>query len=98
MVYDNEDASMSLRLLQHRDNDGTRYVSAATNNGAAFVKDVETVLELATRAIAGKTNLTTAIDACGTHGTVNIAAELAAGRILSPIDHADPGHLIVSGK
>ena len=28
---------------------------------------------------------------------MNIAAELAAGRILSPVDHADPAHLIVSG-
>ncbi len=88
---------MSLRLLQHRDSDGARAVIAATDSGAAFVTGVGTVLELATRAIGGGMSLAAAIDAQGTHGVVNIAAELAAQRILSPIDHADPAHLIVSG-
>lgn len=88
---------MSLRLLQHRDADGTRSVIVATDKGASIVSGVTTVLELAVRAIAQKESLAAAIDALGTHGSVNTAAELAAGRILSPIDHADPAHLIVSG-
>ena len=88
---------MSLRLLQHRDSDGTRSVIAATNDNASYVKGLSTMLELASHAITGGVSLAAAIDACGTHGAVNIAAELAAGRILSPIDHADPAHLVVSG-
>jgi len=88
---------MSLRLLQHRDGDGTRSVIASTDRGASFVTGVSTVLELATHAIEKKASLAATIDTFGTHGSVNVAAELATGRILSPIDHTDPAHLIVSG-
>jgi hypothetical protein len=28
---------------------------------------------------------------------VDIAAELAAGNLLAPIDHADPAHLLMTG-
>ncbi len=87
----------SLRLLQHCAADGTRSVIAASDEGASLVLGVDSVRELAMRAIAAGTDLATAVRACGTGATVEIAAELAAGRLLSPIDHGDPAHLIMTG-
>jgi hypothetical protein len=83
--------------LQHRAADGTRSVIAATDGGANLVLGVDSVRELATRAIAAGTDLATAVRTCGTGAAVDIAAELAVGRLLSPIDHGDPAHLIMTG-
>lgn len=88
---------MSLRLLQHRADDGGRAVIAATDEGASFVREVDSVRALAARAIAEGGDLAGAVSACGTHGSVHIGAELAAGRILAPIDHEDPAHLLMTG-
>jgi hypothetical protein len=88
---------MSLRLLQHRAEDGERKVIAATAEGAAFITDVGTTRELATCAIDAGTDLAGIVAIRGTHGRINIAAELAAGRILAPIDHDDPAHLLMTG-
>ena len=88
---------MSMRLLQHRADDGTRSVIAATTQGAFVVPGVESVRALAERAIADGLDLAGAIAACGTGAAIDIVAELAAGRILSPIDHGDPAHLVMSG-
>ena len=86
-----------LRLLQHRAADGTRSVIAATSEGANVVLGVDSVRDLAMRAIAAGTDLAAAVEACGTGAVVDIVAELAAGRLISPIDHADPAHLIMTG-
>ncbi|HEX8381932.1 MAG TPA: AraD1 family protein [Sphingomonas sp.] len=88
---------MTLRLLQHRDDHGARSVIAADEHGAAFVMAIESVRELAMRAIAGGTDLAGVVAACGRGAAVDLAAELAAGRLLSPIDHDDPAHLIMTG-
>jgi len=88
---------MSLRLLQHVGVDGTRSVIAATSAGAAFVPGVDSVRALAERAIADGTDLAGAVAAYGTGASVDIAAELAAGRLMSPIDHVDPAHVVMTG-
>jgi hypothetical protein len=88
---------MGLRLLQHRAADGMRSVIAATSDQAMFVTGVDSVRELAERAIADGVDLATAARDCGSGASVDIAAELAAGRLLSPIDHVDPAHLIMTG-
>jgi len=88
---------MTLRLLQHVDVDGTRSVIAATSEGAAFVTGVDSVRTLAERAIADGKDLAGAVAACGKGTSVDIAAELAAGRLTAPIDHVDPAHLIMTG-
>jgi hypothetical protein len=88
---------MTLRLLQHRAADGTRSVIAARGDTAAFVPGVDSVRALANRAIASGTDLAGAVAACGVGATVDIAAELAAGRLLAPIDHPDPAHLFMTG-
>ena len=88
---------MSLRLLQHVGVDGTRSVIAATSAGAAFVPGMDSVRALAERAIAEGLDLAATVAACGTGASVDIAAELAAGRLMSPIDHVDPAHVVMTG-
>ncbi|MET0255804.1 MAG: AraD1 family protein [Luteibacter sp.] len=88
---------MTLRLLQHRGADGARSVIAARDGDAAFVPGVESVRALAGKAIALGTDLAGAVAACGAGAPVDIAAELAAGRLLAPIDHPDPAHLFMTG-
>lgn len=86
-----------LRLLQHRAPDGTRSVILAEGDTAHFLKGVATVRELALRAIAAGETLAEAANACGAGETVDIAAEFAAGRLVAPIDHDDPAHLLMTG-
>jgi len=88
---------MNLRLLQHRAADGTRSVIAASDVGAAFVIGIDSVRSLANKAIAMGTDLAGAVAACGVGDPVDIAAELAAGRLLAPIDHPDAAHLFMTG-
>ena len=88
---------MVMRLLQHRDDAGVRRVIAARGGEAWFVEGVERVYDLSQRAIASGRDLTATIEACGRGASVDPAAELAAGRLLPPIDHVDPAHLIMSG-
>ncbi len=88
---------MSLRLLQHQSAGGVRSVIAATADGAAFVRGVESLRALATSAIADGIDLAAAVKACGRGAACDIAAELAAGRLLSPIDHPDAAHLVLAG-
>ncbi|TVV76607.1 AraD1 family protein [Sphingomonas solaris] len=88
---------MTLRLLQHRDADGRRAVIAANGDRAHILPGVESVRALAERAIAAGTGLAEAAAACGEGAAVDIVAELAAGRLIAPIDHADPAHLTLAG-
>jgi len=88
---------MADRLLQHRAPDGTRSVILARGDQAAFVPGVESVVALAQRAIAeGKTLLETAL-ACGEGKSADLAAELAAGHLIAPVDHEDPAHCVMTG-
>ncbi|AQR61123.1 FAH family protein [Brevundimonas sp. LM2] len=86
-----------MRLLQYRNDAGQRRVIAADAEGAAFVGGVETTLALASEAIAAGVGLLEAVGRRGRDGTVDLREALEAGRILAPIDHADPAHLIMSG-
>jgi hypothetical protein len=88
---------VALRLLQHRAADGGRSVIAAFDDHAAFVTGVTSVRELAMTAITSGTGLAAAVADRGTGVAVDIAAEHAAGRIIAPIDHEDPAHLILAG-
>jgi hypothetical protein len=88
---------MTLRLLQHRADNGTRSVILADGAEAFFLNGVTTTRDLASSAIAEGTTLAQAAEAAGRGAAVDIAAELAAGRLLAPIDHEDPAHLQMTG-
>ena len=88
---------MAMRLLQHRADDGARSVVFADGDSAHFLEGVHSVRELAARTIAEGQTLVQAARDCGLGDSVDLAAELAAGRLIAPIDHEDPGHLLMTG-
>ena len=85
-----------MRLLQVRGDEG-RKVVAANEGGAFVVPGVASVRELGTRAIEAGQSLAQAVEAAGRGAAVDLAAAAAEGRLLAPIDHDDPAHLILSG-
>jgi hypothetical protein len=88
---------MTLRLLQHRADDGKRSVVADDGHSARLVSDVASTRELALQAIETGASLGEAVSSLGFGPEINLDAELAAGRIIAPIDHPDPAHLIMCG-
>ncbi|MEZ0496078.1 AraD1 family protein [Sphingomonas sp. IW22] len=86
-----------MRLVQVRDESGARRVIAANDKGAAYVRGVESVRALAWAAIEHHVTLAEAVEAVGYEGEADLAALAEAGRLLAPIDHEDPAHLILSG-
>lgn len=88
---------MALRLLQHQADDGTRAVIFADDASAHFLAGVTTVHDLAMQAIAQGHSLVDAASAAPRGASVDLAVELAAGRLIAPIDHQDPAHLLMTG-
>jgi hypothetical protein len=86
-----------LRLMQHRASDGTRSVIAVDQDSARFVAGVSSTYELAMRAVEAGVRLADIVSRVGLAGAADPAAELIAGRLLAPIDHDDPAHLMMSG-
>lgn len=85
-----------MRLLQIRADEG-RLVVAADAGGAFVVPGVASVRALAGKAIEAGQSLAEAVEAAGRGAAVDLAAVAAEGRLLAPIDHDDPAHLILSG-
>jgi hypothetical protein len=88
---------MRLRLSQHRAENGERSVIANDGHSAFFVKDVRSTRELAMHCIERGATLDRMIADLGRGDEVDVATELDAGRILAPIDHHDPAHLLMTG-
>lgn len=88
---------MSLRLLQHRAEDGARSVIAADGRSARAVNGVASTRELALRAIDTGVSLAQMVSHLGLGTEIDPVAELAAGRIIAPIDHEDAAHLLMTG-
>jgi hypothetical protein len=86
-----------LRLMQHRAGDGTRSVIADDGGSARFVNGVASTRELALKAIEAGVGLAEMIAGLGLGQEVDPSVELAAGKLLCPIDHPDPAHLVMSG-
>jgi hypothetical protein len=61
------------------------------------VQGVTTTFQLAGRAIAEKLSLQAMTERLGLGESVDIRAALAEGRVLAPLDHPDPAHLLVTG-
>jgi hypothetical protein len=87
----------TLRLMQRRADDGTRSVIADDGNSVRLVNGVTSTRDLALRAIEVGTSLAEMISRLGVGAECDPSAELAAGRLLAPIDHPDPAHLMMSG-
>jgi hypothetical protein len=82
-----------VRSLVQFEEDGARGVAALDENGAARrVAGMRTTLELARYALADGAGLADLGGRLAGEGV-----DLSAVRLLPPIDHADPAHLLVSG-
>lgn len=86
-----------MNLIQFFDSNGERAVAAVEGGVARTVNDASSVYDLAIAALSGQGGLAALIAAKGVGETVDRAAILAEGRMLSPIDHPDPAHLYVTG-
>lgn len=88
---------MAKRLIQFRDKDGSRGVAVADDNGHAHRVGVHSsTYDLAIDAI--KTGVSLSDLADRERGEeIDIRAAEAESRLLAPIDHADPAHLLVTG-
>lgn len=86
-----------MRLAQIRTEAGARAVVATENGVSRILANVDTVLDLANAAIRAGRSLADQVAAFGYGPTVDLAAALATGRVLTPIDHPDPAHVMVAG-
>ena len=86
-----------MRLMQVRDGKAGRRVVVTDRGKSWFLGRYRTVHELAAAAIARKTTIARLVKASGSRGEADPAALLAAGRVLPPVDHPDPAHLLVTG-
>ncbi|RUT33109.1 GguC protein [Arsenicitalea aurantiaca] len=86
-----------MNLIQYIDDAGQRAVAAIEGGVARPIKGAGSVYALAIEAIDRNRSLADTIADKGFGEPVDHAALLAAGRILSPIDHPDPAHLHVTG-
>lgn len=86
-----------MNLIQFINPNGERAVASVEGGVARTVNEASSVYELAINALSGQGGLAALIAAKGLGETVDRAAILAEGRMLSPIDHPDPAHLYVTG-
>jgi len=87
-----------MRLVQFREQDGRRGLAVLAEDGSArLVEGAGTAYDLAQRAVAEKLPLEALVARLGLGGAVDIRQALAEQRVLAPLDHPDPAHLIVTG-
>ncbi len=76
---------------------GVAQVVAREGTEACVVNGATSTLALVNHAIGAGIGLSEAINRHGIGAAVDLNAAYAEGRILSPITHADPAHLLVTG-
>ncbi|MBL8579092.1 MAG: GguC protein [Mesorhizobium sp.] len=86
-----------MRLVQLIDENGERRVAASGSGGATMVRDTRSVLELVQQGFADGIGLTEVVAGRLSDEPVDLGAACREERLLSPIDHPDPAHLIITG-
>jgi hypothetical protein len=89
---------MVLRFVQLTTADGERALAAVNDAGLARrVEVADTLHALAQAALVAGATLAEAAQSQPFGQQLDITAALAEGRVLAPIDHPDPAHLILTG-
>jgi hypothetical protein len=89
---------MVLRFVQLTGEAGERTLAAVNDAGLARrVEVADSLYDLAQAALAAGATLAEAAQARPFGPEVDLPAALRDGRVLPPIDHADPAHLILTG-
>jgi hypothetical protein len=87
-----------VNLVQLRDKSGARRVAASDGAGQGrLLVGCESVYELATAAIEAAKTIGKMVEEKSGPETISLAEALADGRVLAPIDHPDPAHLLLTG-
>ena len=86
-----------MRLSQIVDDNDKRAVVVTARGESRLVKGVRTTLDLALEAITEGAPLRKIIADRGIGKPVNLAAALKEKRVLLPLDHDDPAHVLVTG-
>lgn len=88
---------MSVRLIQYEGTQNQRFVGLVRNEKIHCLKDVSDIRSLALKAIETGTPLADLVQQLITEHAEDYAAIIESGRLLSPIDHHDPAHMVVAG-
>ncbi len=86
-----------MRLAQFIDENGKRALAVTARGESRLVKGARTTLDLARQAIAEGVSIRKLIADRGVGKPVDLARALKERRVLTPIDHKDPAHVIVTG-
>jgi len=86
-----------VRLAQFIDESGKRALAVTARGESRLVKGARTTLDLARQAIAEGASFRKLIADRGVGKPVDLARALKDRRVLSPVDHKDPAHVIVTG-
>ena len=89
---------MSARLIQLHNESGERVIAALDDTGTARkLTGVASTYDLARAALAAGTSLAHMITAQLSEDIVDLESAAKEGRLLAPIDHPDPAHLLLTG-
>jgi hypothetical protein len=88
-----------VRLVQFKDHHGDRRVGVAGEDGATLtiVDSARSTYELATEAIAARTGIADLVRARLGRDLADYDAIIREKRVLLPLDHPDPHHMLVTG-
>ena len=86
-----------MRLAQILDEAGKRALVVTARGESRLVKGARTTLELASQAIEAGVPLRRIVAERGVGKPVDLAGALKEKRVLAPIDHKDPAHVLVTG-
>ncbi len=86
-----------MRLAQFVDDNGKRALAVTARGESRLVKGARTTLALARQAIESNVSLRKLIADRGVGKPVDLQSALKERRILTPIDHNNPAHIVVSG-
>ena len=86
-----------MRLVQFESNNGERRVGVVDGNQLREVQTARSVRELALAAIEAGINLQQQVERLGLGASHDYAALLADLKVLPPLDHPDPAHMLISG-
>ncbi len=86
-----------LKLSRYRSEDGDIRLVADLDGRTGFIAGARSLTALANGALEHGLDLQAMVERAGIEGSIDLAEALAAGRLLSPVDHADPAHIVLSG-
>ena len=86
-----------MNLVQIVDSKGKRRVGLTAGGSVVLLKKVSSTLDLARLALAEGKKLAAMASSLATTATEDYAAALKEKRVLTPVDHPDPAHCIITG-